>query len=352
MAVTIQEIAKTAGVSPGTVSRILNGGNKENRPSAVERAEHVRRVASTLGYRPNVAARSMTTGRFQTVAFVSCGEVGFDWFSHLLLHGIHQRLEDRSYRLVMNELTIRELTDTQALPWLFREQVVDAILLHIDSKIDDALRIFQKSHPGRVVLLNEELPRDSVYPEERMGGRIAAQHLIREGHRSIGYFALFAPDVPLHFSVQRRLEGVQECLRDAELDDSSFRIRDEQFHTPIGDGAMRAKAFLEEYSHLSAVVCYSLKEYMLMRVAAAMLGRRVPNDLKLIVFHDEPAHYPSDMPTDTVIIPFAEMGNRAVSMVFDLLDERSNTLPGRAVPYREIYDASIARVTVAETGVK
>src|SRR5271154_5907221 len=101
--VTLEDVAARAGVSPGTVSRVLNGKNKENRPAIAKRSERIRRIALQLGYRPNAAARSISRGRFRAVAFVTCGDIGIDWYPISELNGIHAALDKLEWRLLFNE---------------------------------------------------------------------------------------------------------------------------------------------------------------------------------------------------------------------------------------------------------
>ncbi|MEM1166516.1 MAG: LacI family DNA-binding transcriptional regulator [Planctomycetota bacterium] len=350
MTPTIQEIATRAGVSPGTVSRVLNGRNKENRPAIARRAEHIRQLAQEMGYRPNAAARSMISGRFGTMAFVTCGDLGFDWFPPALLHGVHTELDDRGYRLVMNELAGTELTSEIASPWLFREQAVDAILLHLDAKIPGALERFHESHPSRVVLLNANLERDCVFPDEVAGGMIAGQHLIAAGHRAIGYFFLDQAGEP-HFSATDRRRGLEISMLEAGLAPALVLADADRYDPMKGNGTERAAAFLRAHPHCTAVVCYSMAEFTSMLSAALADGRHVPGDLTLLLFHDQPAHAVTGIATDTIIVPFASMGAASVSMAIDLIDGGASSLPARKIAYTELFDASIGRrLSISATG--
>src|SRR5450755_342193 len=116
---TLEDIAARAGVSVGTVSRVLNGKNKENRPAIARRSEKIRRIALQLGYRPNVAARSMLRGTFRAVAFVTCGDLGNDWYPIAALNSIHARLEASQWRLMFNELPASKIGDPKLVPNLF-----------------------------------------------------------------------------------------------------------------------------------------------------------------------------------------------------------------------------------------
>ncbi len=68
---TLQEIAQRAGVSKMTVSNVLNNRNKENWPSTASRAQEIRALAEQMGYRPNLAAKAVVTGKFGAIGILS-----------------------------------------------------------------------------------------------------------------------------------------------------------------------------------------------------------------------------------------------------------------------------------------
>lgn len=349
MAVTITEIAERVGVSPGTVSRVLNGRYKENRPAIARRAQSIREVAAEMGYRPNVSARSMQTGRFGTMAFVTCGDLGFDWFAPGLLHGIHRELESHGQRLVLNELSASQLASSRSVPWLFSEAAVDAVLLHLDPKIPNALAQFRRSHPNRVVLINDKLDRDCVHPDEIGGGELAGSYLLSKGHTRIGYFSLAGIEGG-HFSVADRWHGLSARLRSAGAEAIMRPAGAPGFDSLRGNGIDCANALLDANPDMTAVVCYTLMEATALDSAARSRGMRIPDDLSILVFNERPAHAVTGVAVDTLIVPFASLGSSAVSMAIDLIESDAGSLPGRRVPYAEFFDSSIARVVSVSTG--
>jgi LacI family transcriptional regulator len=88
-------MCKIAGVSKVTVSQILNGRNKEAYPSAVRRADEIRRIAASLGYRPNAAAKSVRSGRFGAVGLLLSSKpnagVMFDVSERSILAALKER---------------------------------------------------------------------------------------------------------------------------------------------------------------------------------------------------------------------------------------------------------------------
>lgn len=340
MRVTIEQIAEAAGTSPGTVSRVLNGRFKENRPAVARKADKIRQIARELGYRRNNAARTMATGRFGQVAFVTCGDLGFDWFAPSLLHGIHGALERAKSRLTLHELSGRDFDDVDELPRLFREAAVDGMLLNIDAKLPGSIVDHFDDQPVPSVLLNTRRNTRSVYPDEFGGGRAAARHLVELGFENVGYLMVDDNDRMLHYSRRDRAEGVA-----AELDERGLSPRRRllgvpgfQRRTSMGVGVVGD--FLDRHADLDAVVCYGPAETSLLVTAAALRGRRVPDDLRVLSFNDKLVHAELGVPIDTLVVPFKQIGERAVEMLYGIVDGNGGRRPEAArVPYGRLYVA-------------
>jgi len=341
MSVTIEQIAKKAGVSAGTVSRILNGRTKANRPAIAKRAAKIRKIASDLGYRPNLAARTMLSGRFGQFAFVTCGDLGFDWFAPTLLHGIHEASEAIDARLVINELSGSQLADDDQLPRLFSEQAVDGMLINLDAKLTDThIEVFD-SQPVPAVLLNLKRKTRSVYPDDREGGRHAARHLIGVGRKNIGFMMLEPLAFSPHYSCVDRRDGVLDVLKDAGLGGDRMLFGHADYERAKGNGIALVDAFLDQHKDLDAVVCYSMMEAVVLFVAATLRGIKVPDDLHPVVFHHQAAHAETGVPMDTMVIPFKQVGLQAVQMLNGMIDAGApRRVEARCLPYQQLYRAA------------
>lgn len=319
--VNITLIAQRMGVSPGTVSRVLNGRNKENRPAIARRAEGIRRLAAELGYRPNAAARSMTSGRHGAMAFLACNDVGLDWIPLSLLHGIHAGLAAVGSRLVYDELDQAGFADPAAWPRLFRESAVDALLVYRDPGVARAAEQVLADQGIPHVWLNQRAPRPCVCPDEVGGGRLAVRRLIAAGCKSIGYFQLFQrPPAMAHYSERDRHKGVAAALAKAGL--AAHRVLvgapDYLFHQ--GQALPHAQRFLADHADCDGVVCYGPEEAVALQVAVAGASRRRSGALRLAVFAERPAPALTGTPVITVPIPFTAVGHQAVLLARDLLD--------------------------------
>ncbi len=342
MRVTIEQIAERAGASPGTVSRVLNRRIKENRPAIARRAERIRDIAREMGYRPNLAARSIKSGRFGQVALVTCGDLGFDWFAPSLLHGIHSGLTDIDSRLIVNELAASEFDDPDQLPRLFREAAVDGMLINLDAKLSPRVVDLFDDQPVPAVLLNARRNTRSVYPAEFAGGRLAARHLIGLGFDRIGFFMLGDSAWMPHYSRRDRAEGVAAELDDSGLDPRRRLVGTHHFRLASGESRPIAEQFLAKHKDVQAIVCYGIGEAMSLLAAAERMGRRVPDDLHLVVFHFKVAHADMAIPIDTMIVPFKQVGLRAVQLLERITDGGSGRRPDAVeVPYDTIYQADV-----------
>jgi DNA-binding LacI/PurR family transcriptional regulator len=334
---TLEDVATRAGVSPGTVSRVLNGKNKENRPAIAKRSERIRRIAMQLGYRPNVAARSMLRGAFRAVAFVTCGDLGNDWYPISALNSIHSKLEASQWRLMFNELPASKIGDAKLVPNLFRETSVDGLIINLLPVFSEDLVEYFESQPLPCVWLNLKRSFGSVYPDDANGAELGVNYLIKRGHKRIGYLSrLFAS--PTHFSALDRFAGYSSAMAAANL--PTHR------HLPLlsnrGDALQptltmdRARELLLRFPDTEAVFCYEYEEAVCLMVAAERIGRRVPDTLEIVGVHEREIRASSGLSIPTAIIPFYDLGSHAVEMVRQMIDSGNRNIPSVAVPYKSV----------------
>ena len=177
-AVTLHDVAREAGVAVSTVSRALAN---PDRVSERTRA-HVRAVAERLGYRPNLIARALPSGRTRMLALLvpditNPHNVG-------VVRGAEARAADADYTLVLGdgrESPERELAHTRRLG-----SAVDGFVLVSSRLPDDDIRTVRARHP--VVLFNRELDDiPSVVTDSADGGRQTVEHLAGLGHRHLAH---------------------------------------------------------------------------------------------------------------------------------------------------------------------
>jgi LacI family transcriptional regulator len=334
---TIQEIARRAGVSAGTVSRILNGKNKENRPTILKRSAKIRKIASELGYRPNLAARSMLSGKFELVAFVTCGSVGFDWYPKSVIHGLHDSLAEYNSRLVITELTHQNMEEQADSPQFLRQSMVDGVIAMPEPVLaDGVMRLFQ-NHRTPCVTVNHQLAERSVVPDDLGGAKMLTEYVVKRGGRKIGFFRRPTRGSG-HYSNHERLEGVTQVMGSHGLGVPATMLYDLAQENRLV-GPAEAIAYLKAHPKLDSVICYEVAEAISILIAAAALGRKVPGDLLVTAFHDREIHSEFGMVIPTAIIPFRSVAIEAVRMLMRITSNQELHPPMKRVAYREIIDS-------------
>lgn len=340
VSVTIEQIAARAGVSPGTVSRVLNGRNKENRAAIAARAQRIRAIAADMGYRPNAAARSMLTGRFGLIALLTCGSDEFEWFPRTLIHGLCDGLNAIESRLVINEFPEQGLRDPEYLPRLLTETAVDGLIVHLNPAHADAFTKFFREERLMSVFVNLNQRHRCVYPDDYQGARMLAQWLITQGHKRIAYFGrkTVGANAP-HYSEADRQRGVFAALEQAGLG-SPFHLDAD----PAGNKQperMRslARDFAAHMGKATAVICYEVEELTALMYELSLRGVRVPEDVVLVTFHERQfraAVGSARLPT--AMVPFRDVGLRAVKMLSESIESGDRSMRSVAVPYTTVLD--------------
>lgn len=302
---TLKEVAAACGLAPITVSRILNGQRKENRPSMIERAEQVRRVAEELGYRPNRSARRMREGRTGTVALVQSDRPGSTHLPWMMRHHLLQALSQRGTLLGLVQLPEERLTDPDYVPGILSELVADGLLMDYIAAVPQRIRDLIGHYRVPVVWLNNDLATDAVRPDDHACGRQAAVHLLERGHRRIAWL----DGTGSHFSRGHRTAGVVAACSEAGVE--PVLVPQAVATDPHALGPYLRR------SGCTAVVAYSDHEATVAGYALARVGLAIPEDCSLIAIHSHQVA-PFGLPLTTSRVPLGQVAVAAV----DLLDRR------------------------------
>src|SRR5512138_1033212 len=209
--VTMSDVARKAGVSLMTVSRVIN--NKGDVSS--ETRQRVLEIISHLGYRPSAIARSLATRETATIGLV-VPDVSNAFFAEIT-QGVERLAYSKGYHVFLcntEEDPQRELAVIQSL----EEKRVDGLIL-CSSRLDEERLIETLASLPAVVLINRRLYQtvedtfDSVTLDDERGGWLATQHLIQRGHRQIGFLA----GPPASYSGAGRRKGFLAALQEANI---------------------------------------------------------------------------------------------------------------------------------------
>ena len=313
-AVTIREVAREAGVSIATISRVIN----EKGPVREATRRRIRRVVERLHYAPHGAARSLITRKTHTLGVLLPDLFG-EFFSELI-RGIDLAARRHDYHLLVSG-SHGDRVETQALLRAMRGRVDGLIALSPDLGV----LAFEANLPAGfpVVLLNGH-EKKSAYSSIRVdnyGGAFAmARHLIRLGHRRIA----FVRGPIRNHDAAERLRGYREAVgrqgREGALEiPGDFRE----------DAGYRAASRILRCRPLPTAV-FAANDAMAIGLLCALRQRhvRVPEDLALVGFDDIPIARFIAPPLTTVRVPIAELGSRATARLLHAL-EGSDSRPGR-----------------------
>jgi len=275
--VTSLDVAKRAGVSRSAVSRVFTPGASVSERTATK----VRDAADALGYRPNVLARAMLTGKSKIIGLV----VAYldNHFYPTMLELLSEALEREGYHVLvfMASHTASDIEDV--VSQILDYQVDGLVLASVALSSDLADRCRASGVP--VVLFNRMLETDgelAVVSDNRAGGRMAAEHFVFSGRTRIGHIAGWEDA-----STQRDREaGFMEGLRAAGQGLFAREVGD--FRLNRAQDATR-RMFDTEIRPDAVFVANDYMAFGVMDVLRAELGLRVPDDVAVIGFDDVPS---------------------------------------------------------------
>ena len=237
MPATLKEIAREAGVSTCTVSRVLNGKHKEAYGPAVRRAEHIRAVAARLGFVPSASARAMQGSSTHLIGMLVPEAPLTSLVDYETILGINSGLEAEGYVLALtrsSEIThvltppppasVRSRTrnpQVQRPPQhpsrIFQERMVDGmVVLGLISPAMSEL-VTRVAPVCLWVDTNVEYPQNSLRRDEVYAGRLVASQLVARGYRKLVFVSPKYDDGLPHYSLVDRLRGVAEFANEAGI---------------------------------------------------------------------------------------------------------------------------------------
>jgi LacI family transcriptional regulator len=306
--VTIHDVAARAGVSVATVSRVLNGKELVRE----ETSRQVLAVAKSLRYVPNVAARTLSIRRSQTIGIV-LPEVHGEFFSEVI-RGIDLAARAAGYHILVSgsHSDANEMID-----------VLDAMRGRVDGLVvmapDVALAPLrdQLAHKLPMVLLNSDDERHAAITIDNYGGaRMMMKHLASLGHKRIAFMK--GPEQ--NADARERLRGYRQVMRGLKEPALEFSG---DFTERTGYDAVKAILSLDP----RPTAIFAANDSMAVGAMAALAeaGIDVPGGMSLAGFDDIPiAHYVNP-PLTTIGVDIAELGRRAFAVLAEAMERSSNT---------------------------
>jgi DNA-binding LacI/PurR family transcriptional regulator len=325
----MSDVARLAGVSHQTVSRVING-SPHVRPDTRQKVQAAMRE---LDYRPNRMARALVTGRSHTLGVVSFDTTLYGPASTLL--GIERAAHEAGYFIIVASLKALNRSSVADAVDRLRWHGVDGLL--VISAVQDAADALL-TPPDDIPLVAVEAGPDEAVPvvevDQHAGAALATRHLLELGHRNVWHLA-----GPSEFlEARQRLAGWRDTLERTGVE------------PPVHlTGDWSARAGYELGTELAAstglTALFVANDHMALGVLRAMQesGRRVPEDVSVVGFDDIPESPYLMPPLTTVRQDFDERGARALQLLLRMIDKGGATPPHPRLPPRLVIRGSTSR---------
>ena len=326
---TVHDVARRAGVSQPTVSLVLSGHPTARVAPATR--ERVRRAAEELGYRPNVVARGLQQGRSYALGIIVSDLR--NPFSIDVVSGAERVAAKEGYAVLLCDARERPV---QAHLEELHARFIDGVIVEAGGA---AVTLQSQPHDRNLVLIDEPaalLP--TVLADIEAAGRLAAQHLIQLGHRSIGFIGP-AADLFRYRMMERAFVRV---LRENVLPIRSDWLRRTSATAPGGEQTMRA--LLAQRHRPTAVFCANDLIAIGALKACAAQQISVPDQMSVMGCDDiEMARLVMPELT-TIALPAREMGARAARLLIRRLTGQTSDRSPRPLPARLVVRGSTGRI--------
>jgi DNA-binding LacI/PurR family transcriptional regulator len=314
--VTLKDIALKVGVAEMTVSSALRNVGRVG----AETRKKIIAAADELGYRPNLAARSIRSGRFGCLALLTSQNHPTP-VSLQMLGGIETIMNKNNLHLILSQLADKKVTDNSYMPQILRESMADGLLIKHDIYIPDEMKNILAQHHFKIpaIWINSKHESDCIYPDELDSGRRATEHLINLGHKNIWYLT-YCIDKDSHYSISDRFNGYKQAMESAELQPNWLGKGKKELSRSTRLSLIQE--LFESDNCPTAIVTTNTTTAGIALLAAAKLNIKVPEELSIITFSNEPVDS-SGILLDTMKIPEGEMGKQAVEMLLEKINDHS-----------------------------
>ncbi len=331
LAVTINDVARAAGISKSTVSQYLNGRYEF---MSFETRQRIKQIIEELDYRPNALARSLKQKKTHTIAAVVSSIL--NPFMTNTIRGAEDYCKEAGFNLILCNADDDPRQELAYIHTLASKQI-DGIIISTTGRNNDALREMNLSGTP-VVLFSRQVPEigvDTITVDNRAGIGMGIRHLMAHGHRKIAFFVLPFSEIPVT-PRRDRAQAFCDFMREYGLPfDEDWLVEtpnDEAVFSERLDRLLR-----DQGSRPTAL--FGANDLMTMSLVRLLTNRniRIPQDLALMGFDDwEWAPY-LQTPITVVAQPSYEMGRRATERLVQRIQNKLEDAP----PLLEYYEPKL-----------
>jgi len=311
---TLAKVAKHAGVSIATVSKVLS-----NTPYFTEETrQKVMLAVDELGYMPHLGARALSKGKTHIIGVIFpyvYDTVFTDPLVQHILEGVEAECSKRAYNLLLNTPQISPNGIDENYLRLLHSGYLDGIVALDNVPMVSVLEPTREKGIPAVAIGYHAHPF-SVRSDDQAGGEQLMDYILSLGHRHIGIIDV-RPE--LNFSIAGRLAGLKRAAENQGLRFDSLPQREGDFS--IHSGAECAQHLLEDHPHLTAIVCLNDRMALGAMQYARAVGLQIPQDLSVVGYDDIPSAQYAVPPLTTINQQAPELGQVATQMLFELLTD-------------------------------
>jgi LacI family repressor for deo operon, udp, cdd, tsx, nupC, and nupG len=306
----IYDVAKRAGVSTATISRVLS------RPDVVapDTRRKVLAAIDSLGFTPNAAAKNLRTLRTAKL-LVTVPDISNPFFS-LILQGIEDAAQREGYSVLVGD-TQHDAGREEKYALMLRRKEADGLIFLGHRLPKEAATLVHSMRPAQAPVVNgcefsPNLGIPSVHIDNATAASDAMEHLYRLGHRRIGIIT-----GPLVSPLSRdRLAGATARAKKARAERDTIVMNGD---FSIESGSVAAERLLGRKEPPSAIFCFNDEMAMGVVQTARLRGLRIPRDLSVVGFDDIRFARYVDPPLTTVAQPMRQIGEGTVRLLVEIL---------------------------------
>ena len=331
--VKIEDVARAAGVSVATVSRVLN----EQGGVLPETQERVRRAVEELHYEPNLSARNLRKNESRIILILA-PNFSNPYYSNVLA-GICDVSRNLGYSTLIYNTYDSNALDESLVTSLFQKNRADGMITLAVNRDDRWLTQFAGKFP---LVQCSEYVEDAdiahISVDNRLAARESVMHLTAQGHRKIG----IVTSANRYLSSTNRLRGYLDALDEAGIVKEDQLIAYASADYSFASGKQAARELLSLPEPPSAIFCVSDILALGVIAAAGKMGLQVPWDLSVTGFDDVDYTTMFHPYLTTVSVPCYDLGRRSMQMLYDLIVQKPDAERDVYLPHQIVLRETTA----------
>ncbi len=325
---TLQDVARLAGCSTATVSKVLSNTPYVSEETRARVLEAVRQ----LNYRPNLAGRALSRGRTHIIGVVFpyvYDHIFRDPLVLAIVEGIESVLTQQDYSILLSTPRMASAAGDPMFEQLLRSGYLDGMIA-IDSVPESNVAALATAYRVPLVVLGYHDSPYQVHCDDYAGGQLMMNYLLSLGHRRIGIIRI--PQAK-NIAVDERWRGICDALHAAGIDPASLPTAEGDYSTR--SGAAATAQLLERAPDLTAIA--SLNDRMAIGALQTLhaLGRAVPDEISVIGYDNLTLSEMTSPPLTTVSQHASTLGERSAQMLLQVLHNQQPSIAVIAPTLRE-----------------